>query len=359
MSERTLRVAALLAAATASACADAPSAVAPAPLAETAVSATYTVQALPIPASALYGEASSINDAGFIAGWYSDGNTWSAVAWNPAGTQSLPLGTLPMFQSSTAKGINASGSVVGYVVSSGFARSKAFIWTRAGGMRALPDLGGTGSIGLAINDAGLAVGISGTPNGATHAAEWLPNGTIVDLNPAGAGASEARAVNRVGDIVGVAVIPPAAEHAYLWRHDGVQVDLGTLGGTRSWANGVNDALQIVGVSDRPFPLAPIAFGWTQSLGMRALAKMGPNSEALGVSNLARAVGKQTITAGVVGMAVFQASLDVLPDLAPAKGFPFSAATFVNTCGTAVGSSVSPNPTSGNSVPVVWRKAVCD
>ena len=46
--------------------------------------ATYTVKALVIPGNALLGEASDINDAGVIAGWYQVGNTWSAARCLPA-----------------------------------------------------------------------------------------------------------------------------------------------------------------------------------------------------------------------------------------------------------------------------------
>ena len=347
-----------LATSTLSACRDSSSPMVTEPTASVEAAATYTVHALPIPSSAQYGEASSINDAGIIDGWHTDGNVWSAVVWNAAGTQMLDLGKLPGYQSALAKGINVSGTVVGFGMTAFFARSHAFTWTRSGGIKPLADLGGLGSIALAINAGGTAVGWASTPNDDIHAAKWLPGGAIVDINPAAAATSQATGVNDAGDIVGMAFIPPFHEHAYLWRHDGVQIDLGTLGGTRSFANGVNNSLAIVGVSERPFPLAPIAFGWTQATGMRALSQWGPNSEANAVSDLNRAVGKETVNAGVLGFTQIRTTLMTLPDLAPARG-PFSAATSVNRCGTAVGSSDSGNPTSGLPVPVVWRKATCD
>jgi probable HAF family extracellular repeat protein len=341
-----------------SACHDSSSPSIVGPLASVEEAATYSVQALPIPATALYGEASSINDAGVIDGWHSNGNTWSAVIWNAAGTQMTDLGKLTGFRSALAKGINQSGTVVGFAMTASFGQSRAFKWTAAGGMKPLPGLGGLGSIALAINAGGTAVGWAATASDAIHAVKWLPGGAIVDINPPGAGFSQANAINDVGDIVGTAFIAPNREHAYLWRHDGVQIDLGTLGGPLSFANGVNDALVVVGVSDRPFPQPPIAFRWTAGNGMRPLTKWGGSSEALAVSDLGRSVGKQTVNQGVKGLTQFQGVLNVFPDLAPSKG-PFSAATSVNRCGTAVGSSVSPNPTNGNSVPVVWRKPTCD
>jgi probable HAF family extracellular repeat protein len=325
---------------------------------ETAATA-YTVQGLPIPASALFGEANDINDAGVMAGWHSNSNVWSAVMWDAAGTTMTDLGKLPGFQSALAKGINNSGTIVGYVLAAGFAASKAFIWTPTAGMKALTGIGGSAGNAYASNNGGIAIGCFSRASGSIEAAKWLPNGSVVDINPPGAGYSEARAVNDLGDIVGVVVKLPKRERAYLWRHDGVEIDLGTLGGVRSYANAVNNSLAIVGVSERPFPLPPIAFGWRQTTGMKALTSWGGNSEALGLSDLNRAVGKQTISAGVLGLTQrLSTGINTLPDLAN-KGFPFSAATASNRCGTVVGSSVSPSPTSGNSVPVLWRKATCD
>ena len=65
----------------------------PLPLPSVQLAAGYTVQALPIPGTALYGEANDINDAGEMAGWHSNGNVWSAVKWDPTGTRMTDLGT--------------------------------------------------------------------------------------------------------------------------------------------------------------------------------------------------------------------------------------------------------------------------
>jgi probable HAF family extracellular repeat protein len=316
--------------------------------------AAYRTVGLTIPSAAFSGEATGINDAGFIAGWFRTSSGWTAVRWS-APSQRLALGKLSGLASALAKGINASGTIVGFAFANDFSRSRAFVWTAAAGMRALPGLGGGASLAQAINKGGTIVGWSAATDGSIRAVKWTPGGTIVDLNPPG-GNSQALALNDAGDIVGWAFPSGASSsHAWLWRHDGSQLDLGTLGGPSSEARGVNGALTIVGVADRPFPQSHTAFVWTPARGMRALG-MGPNSEALGISEIGRSVGLR-IGSGVEGLTRFQGVTTVLPDLAPAKG-PFSGPTAVNRCGTIVGSSVSPQPTNGNVVPTLWRTGTC-
>ena len=86
----------------------------------------------------------------------------------------------------SATGINNPGRVVGY--SSGPRGTRAFLWTRNGGMEDLGTLpGGDFSRALAINEPGDIVGTSGSPLGA-RATLWPRGGGIQDLNaliPAG------------------------------------------------------------------------------------------------------------------------------------------------------------------------------
>jgi probable HAF family extracellular repeat protein len=319
--------------------------------------ATYTVKALVIPGNALLGEASDINDAGVIAGWYQVGNTWTAVRWTSP-TQGQSLGKITGFQSALAKGINNAGTIVGYVANAFFSASRAFIWTPAGGMKLLQDLGGGGSIAFAINSSGVIVGEASTPNGEIHAVKWSPAGVITDINPAG-GAGQATGINDAGDISGY-VFPQFGngEHVWLWRANGTQQDLGTLGGQRAFAYGINNNLIIVGESEQPPPKPDIAFRWSQATGMKPIGVFGGGSKALGISDRNRVVGFQIVNQGVIGLTVLNGVKTTLPDLGQ-KGFPFSGPTAVNLCGTVVGSSVSPSPTNGNSVPAVWTKVGCD
>jgi probable HAF family extracellular repeat protein len=317
--------------------------------------ATYTVHALAIPSTAITGDATAINDAGIVAGWYRTNAGWTAVRWTSP-TQRQSLGKLAGFSNALAEGINQAGTIVGYATSSTFLNSRAWIWTQAGGIKPLPDLGGGSSLAMGINTAGVAVGFSADPQQVTHAVKWTAAGAVVDLNPMGA-TSEALAVNDSGDVAGW-VFPRGgnATHAFLWRRNGTRLDLGTLGGASSQAFAVTEGPTVVGISDRPAPQLPVAFIWTQATGMRPLG-LGNNSEAHGISHRNRSVGFR-IGSGVTGLTRFQNTTQILPDLAPAKGH-FSAANAVNRCGNIVGDSNDPRPTNGNSVPVIWVIGVCD
>src|SRR6186997_2668760 len=103
--------------------------------------ATYTVHALSIPTNSINGDATSINDAGVVAGWYRTSAGWTAVRWTSP-TQRLSLGKLAGFSNAIAEGINQAGTIVGFAATSTFLNSRAFIWTPSGGIKPLPDLGG-------------------------------------------------------------------------------------------------------------------------------------------------------------------------------------------------------------------------
>ena len=318
---------------------------------------TYTVQALRIPRNAFSGQASAINDDGVSAGWYETINASVAVSWS-ADNQLTLLGTLPGLPSALANDINQAGTIVGFAFTNDFLISRAFIWKSDTGMQALDDLGGNASLAQAINADGTVAGWSFDPAGVLHAVKWDASGVLTDLNPEEGDISEALGINDAGDIVGW-VFPAggSASLAHLWRHDGTELDLGTLGGPGSQAFGVNNRLTIVGVSDRPSPQPPTAFEWKPATGMHSL-RMGGNSQALAISDLGRVVGLRVINEGVLGLTRFHGPPEVLPDLAPNKP-PASGPTGINSCGTIVGSSSSPDPTNGNPVPAIWTKVTCD
>jgi len=83
-------------------------------------------------------EPYAINNDGYVVGQSHIGNEQHAVMWSPDGTIE-DLGNLPGQSGGWARAINDSGVVVG---SSG---DDAFTWTRADGMRRLPDFGFDGA----------------------------------------------------------------------------------------------------------------------------------------------------------------------------------------------------------------------
>ena len=122
----------------------------------------YQVQALKIPPAAFLGEASAINDAGVVAGWYRTADSWTAVIW---ATPNDPrnLGKLPGLVSALAKDINQAGTVVGFAPVSGLYHLARLRLGRCHGIQPLPDLGGGASLAQSINGSGAAVGWASDP----------------------------------------------------------------------------------------------------------------------------------------------------------------------------------------------------
>ncbi|MGO4702486.1 hypothetical protein [Dyella sp. 2RAB6] len=135
------------------------------------------------------------------------------------------------------------------------------VWSDAGKhVRRLPLLyGDTSGAATALNDHGQIVGISGICDQAAgrytaaHMVLW-ENGHATDIGTIGGDAwNTPMAINENGVVVGFAnVVPGAAlkEHAFLWRKGSPPRDLGTLhaNDVHSQALGINNLAQAVGVS---------------------------------------------------------------------------------------------------------------
>jgi probable HAF family extracellular repeat protein len=179
----------------------------------------------------------------------------------------------------------------------------AFVF-QSGAMRDLGTLGGTHSLARAINSAGVAAGSAAQRHGRdeyTHAAVWA-QGHVLDLGTLGGEFSEGFGINSVGQVVGWAWDPARRQRAFLWTPGAGMVDLGDLGGNSAVARAINDVGMIVGGA-RP-PLAPEtehAVLWTNS-GVRDLGLLpeagrpgpfGPelvNTFAQAVNNAGQIVG---------------------------------------------------------------------
>jgi probable HAF family extracellular repeat protein len=163
------------------------------------------------------------------------------------------LGTLPGYETSYARDINAAGQVVGRADSNTSYTNRAFLWGPGTGMLDLGTLGGANSWATAINDAGQVVGAADT---GARDADGYPiadpfvwqDGVMTDMSTLGGRWSFASDINASGQVVGVG---GADEHAFLWEN-GIVTDLGTLPGYtyRSRAEGINDFGQVVGFSQR-------------------------------------------------------------------------------------------------------------
>lgn len=143
-------------------------------------------------------------------------------------------------------------------------RSQAAVWgPLPKQLQALPPLpGDTVSFALGINDLGEVVGASGTcaetplapfPFG-PHAVLWQ-NGTPRDLgslSPSGSALNVGASINNLGMVVGGSFTPNAI-HTYLWTASGGMKDLGLLGNDLgnlpgAGVGGINNRGQVVGIS---------------------------------------------------------------------------------------------------------------
>ena len=186
------------------------------------------------------------------------------------------LGTLPGDYSSVAMGINVFGDVVGW--SQGPTGTRAFLYTDAAGMTALAaPYGRPVTTARAVNANGTVVGTAST--GGTdigHAVRWQ-SGVPRDLGTLGTGTfSDARGVNAAGVTVGTSYTNGGSLlgiHAFRFADATGMVDL-TPASDSGHAEAINDAGQVAGWRNgRAFRLTGTTFtdlgvptGFAQSFG---------------------------------------------------------------------------------------------
>ncbi len=191
-----------------------------------------------------YSYAYGINASGTVVGeadtFNAGGNFLNSTGFVYSQGTLTPLGGA----GSGAYGVNASGQVVGQD-----SQGHAFIYS-SGSMQDLGTLSaGTFSYANAINDAGVAVGVSYLdPDLNTNHAFAYSNGAMTDLGTLGGLYSNANAINGAGFIVGNATTAGGDQHAVLWQA-GKTIDLNSVapaGWTLTDATGINNFYQIVG-----------------------------------------------------------------------------------------------------------------
>ncbi len=309
------------------------------------------------------------------------------VAVRPAMAQTSyvveDLGALAGDASSVAWAINANGDVVGW--SMGPAGTRAFLYTNAGGMVALPGLPDKPrTVARDINDAGVIVGSAnagGTDLG--HAVLWS-DGPAQDLGTLGTGFySEAWAVNNLGQVVGwsytnggsglqgvhgflysqaegLVDLTPESDtgsardindsgqvtgyktalggyHAFRWQ-GGTFVDLGVLPGfAHSFGGAINASGQMTGNSTSASGNSERLFRFTDGSGLQNLGGTGEHNVALGINVLGQVVGTRGGTQTRALLHTDETGLqDINTLIDPSLGWVLLAANDINDAGQIVG-----------------------
>jgi probable HAF family extracellular repeat protein len=227
--------------------------------------------------------AASINDRGWSVGESQTGildpvsgfPQIRAVLWT--GHRMIDLGTVPGGSASIGMSINNAGQAVG-VSDNGVpdpfspfgVQVRTFFWEH-GQLQDIGTLGGpdtTPGPGCNNQRPGVIVGssyTSFTPNDTTGVPTQDPflwdNGHMIDLGNLGGTKSIGQCANNRGDVIGQSNLPgDLGAHAFIW-HSAKMKDLGTLGGNSSEAIWMNDAGDIAGSADLPTPGIHDAVRW--------------------------------------------------------------------------------------------------
>jgi probable HAF family extracellular repeat protein len=97
--------------------------------------------------------------------------------------------------------VSSNGIVTGASGTTGDAAVRGFVWTVAGGIAEIGNLGGEFTVPQSVNSSGVVVGDSMTSDGRAHAFVWTASGGMLDLDPAGTDSS-ARWVTENGLVIG-------------------------------------------------------------------------------------------------------------------------------------------------------------
>ena len=214
----------------------------------------------------------------------------------------------------------------------------------------------------AINNAGQVTGYN-----AGHAFRYEdtpgPGGDVHDLSTLGGSTSVGYAINNTGQVVGDSYIAgDTAQHAFRYTGtpgaSGVMVDLSTLGGTSSHAYDINDAGFVVGVADRAAGAGGGSWAtlWRNDAGNTAVdldAWLNAINPALGVYwrlNEARGINNNGL---ITGIGIYDDGPGGMSD--GHRAFVLDASSLVSI--PAIPGDFNHDGTVDAADYVVWRKGV--
>ncbi|MBQ5945971.1 hypothetical protein [Massilia sp. ST3] len=198
--------------------------------------------------------------------------------------------------STSVRGLNNRGVVVGDTLdaSEPFGAQRAFTWTAARGMRALP--GPLGASARAVNDRNQVAGAIPAAGITARAVRWDPDGRLRMLGPVPLSLSEAWTMNDAALAGGFADVADGSIHATVWDSAGRVTDLGTMGGLRGFTYHVNRWGAAAGVSDSAGKESELAFYWSprsgrvpigaRNAGVRLVAALNDRGEVAGLTETA-------------------------------------------------------------------------
>lgn len=198
---------------------------------------------------------------------------------------------------STAYAVNAAGHIVG-TSTTAMATSRAFLWTRQGGMVDLGTLGGASSDAYDINEAGHIVGSAETQNGERHAFLWTSSVGMIDLGTLGGDFSSAYGINNQGEVVGQSINRDGVQ-AFHWTAARGMTAFEPFGPYRAYAAyDINDRGQVAGQAVNVLGSGDPAFLWTPGGGFEILDTLGaPNAGASGISAREQVAGTSYVPSG--------------------------------------------------------------